>query len=118
MQRGAALFIATFGLGCVLQTAGPPDLHCLDMRYENKVQMLALLRIANVGGLVTDWTGDPLPRACVGLFSDAAEPKLIESVSVGRDGRFSFGDVPDGDYRFASSFTGMCPIGVRLRVSV
>ena len=58
----------------------------------------------------------PLENTCVGVFTDTSAPKLIRSVKIRSDGKFSFPDVRPGPYRLAATFPGFCPTSARIQV--
>lgn len=72
---------------------------------------LVLTQSLSLAGSVVDESGAPLAGAKVTLFHQ--QHSRYFTVYTGRDGRFSFGPLPAGDYGLVASSPGLMPAHVR-----
>jgi Carboxypeptidase regulatory-like domain len=89
---------------------------CKNLSYENRNQTdYGPLRVAAVRGVVKDAQGVPIPKACVGVFTEAGH-KLVAATQSGGAGQFELNDIPDGAYRLVAKYEGFSPANAKLRM--
>jgi hypothetical protein len=89
---------------------------CKNQSYENRNQTdYGPLRVASVRGVVKDPQGVSIPKACIGVFSEAAH-KLVATTQTDDRGKFEFNDIPDGAYRLVAKYEGFSPANAKLRI--
>jgi hypothetical protein len=90
---------------------------CKEMTYENRNQIdYGPLKVAGIRGTVQDWTGVPIPKACVGVFTEA-DQKLIAVARTDDSGNFELKGIPDGEYRLVGKYDGFCPANAKLQIT-
>src|SRR5260370_3570509 len=107
-RRGTSVAICCLASGLV--TASPETgSACKNLTYENRNQTdYGPLQVTAVRGIAKDADGVPIPRACVGVFTEAGH-KLIATTQTNDGGRFELNDIPDGDYRLVAQYDGFSP---------
>jgi hypothetical protein len=89
---------------------------CKDLSYASRNQTdYGPLRVAAVRGIAKDAQGVAIPRACVGVFTEA-DHKLVASTQTDDSGNFELKDIPAGDYRLVAKYEGFSPANAKLRV--
>ncbi len=68
-----------------------------------------VLTLAKVCGEITDSMGADIANARVLLMPSNEEGKVLEQTASGRDGRFTFSERPEGDYRLLIKSPGFRP---------
>jgi Carboxypeptidase regulatory-like domain len=101
-----------------LTSSNPPVAQtCAEMAYENRNQVdYGPLQLGGVRGIVQDFQGADIPKACVGIFTDVGH-NLVEMSETDDRGRFSAEKVPKGVYRLVVKYPGFCPAKARVRIS-
>jgi hypothetical protein len=117
-----AVVVALLGLSASAQHRVEP---CELIKYENKNQVDARrLSVSKVSGRVAVEVGELgasaieaglVSGACVVLFTER-EHQLVANATADREGRFTFGAVPEGDYRLIVRADPLCLANVLLRV--
>ena len=101
-----------------LPNSSPPLAQtCAEMAYENRNQVdYGPLQLGSVRGIAQDFQGVEIPRACVGIFTDA-DHKLVATGETDDHGRFVLSGVPKGVYRLVVKYPGFCPANALVRIS-
>ena len=90
---------------------------CAEMVYEHRNQVdYGPLQLGTVRGIAQDNQGEKIPKACVGVFTEA-DHKLVATRETDDKGRFALEKVPKGVYRLVIKYPGFCPANVRIQVS-
>ena len=111
--RGLAICWLSFGL---LSTAEETRDTCKNLSYENRNQTdYGPLHVAAVRGVAKDAQGVVIPRACVGVFTEAGH-KLVATTQTDDDGQFELNDIPDGSYRLIAKYEGFSTANAKLRI--
>ena len=112
-RRGLAICYLAFGL---LKAAEEPGAACKNLSYENSNQTdYGPLHVAAVRGVAKDAQSVVIPKACVGLFTEAGH-KLVASTQTNDDGQFELNDIPDGAYRLIAKYGGLATANAKLRI--
>ena len=75
------------------------------------------LHVAAVRGVAKDAQGIVIPKACVGVFTEAGH-KLVATTQTDNDGRFELNDIPDGAYRLIAKYEGFSTANAKLRIEL
>jgi len=75
----------------------------------------APLNLRDLQGRVVGLGGEPMPRAVVTLFTEAAHSPVATVTSDG-EGKFRFGKVEKGFYRVVARVEGLCPANVPVKL--
>jgi hypothetical protein len=111
--RGLAICCLSFGL---LSAAEETGATCKNLSYENRNQIdYGPLHVAAVRGVAKDAQSVVIPRACVGVFTEAGH-KLVAATQTDDDGQFELNDIPDGAYRLIAKYEGFSTANAKLRV--
>jgi hypothetical protein len=111
--KSVAIFCLAFWLLAARQASGAA---CKNMSYENRNQTdYGVLQVATVRGVVKDAQGVSIPKACVGIFTEAGH-KLVATTQSDDGGQFEFNDIPDGGYRLVAKYEGFSPANAKLRI--
>jgi Carboxypeptidase regulatory-like domain len=110
-RTGAGLCCLSLCLAAVGQAADPP---CGDLTYENRNQTdYGPLHVPGIRGIAQDAKGGPIPKACVGVFTEVGH-KLIAVTQANGTGRFELKNIPDGEYRLVTKYEGFCPANAKV----
>jgi hypothetical protein len=92
---------------------------CRSLEYENQNQTDYALKLRRVEGIAEDTQSppSPVPRTCVGLFTEDGR-KLVTTVESDRDGKFAFGTIQAGKYRLVAKQPGLGVANVILEVGM
>jgi hypothetical protein len=71
--------------------------------------------VAAVRGVAKDAQGVVIPKACVGVFTEAGH-KLVATTQTDDDGQFELNDIPDGAYRLIAKYVGLSTANAKLRI--
>jgi hypothetical protein len=71
--------------------------------------------VAAVRGVAKDAQGVVIPKACVGVFTEAGH-KLVATTQTDDDGQFELNDIPDGAYRLIAKYEGLSTANAKLRI--
>ena len=89
---------------------------CRDLTYESRNQTdYGPLLVASIRGTAQDAQGGPIPKTCVGVFTET-DHRLIAVTRTDAGGRFELKGIPDGDYRLVAKYEGFCPANAKLHV--
>ena len=90
---------------------------CRSLEYQNENQIDNMLKLRRIQGTVVDmeFPPSPVPRTCMGLFTDS-DRKLVTAVESDRYGAFAFGPVQPGRYRLVAEQPGLGVANVILQV--
>ena len=90
---------------------------CRSLEYQNQNQIDYGLKLRRIEGTVVDIQPppSPVPRTCVGLFTEDGR-KLVTTVESDRDGAFAFGTIQPGKYRLIAKQPGLGVANVMLEV--
>ena len=111
--RGLAICCLSFGL---LSAAEETGAACKNLSYENRNQTdYGPLHVAAVRGVAKDAQGVVIPKACVGVFTEASR-KLVATTQTDDDGQFELNDIPDGAYRLIAKYQGFSTANAKLRI--
>ena len=115
MRCGRGLTICCFAFG-LLRAAEETGAICKNFSYENRNQTdYGPLHVAAVRGVAKDAQGVAIPKACVGVFTEAGH-KLVATTQTDNDGQFELNDIPDGAYRLIAKYEGFSPANAKLRI--
>ena len=115
MRRGRGLAICCLSFG-LLSAAEETGTACKSLSYENRNQTdYGPLHVAAVRGVAKDAQGVVIPKACVGVFTEAGH-KLVATTQTDDDGQFELNDIPDGAYRLIAKYEGFSTANVKLRI--
>jgi hypothetical protein len=90
---------------------------CKEMAFSNENQVeTVLIKVGYLSGRVIDPNGEVIPKACVGIFTEA-DHKLLEYAQADDNGNFQLGDLPSGDYRMVGQSPGFCTANRRIRIN-
>jgi hypothetical protein len=105
-------------LFCSLQCAGAQEPPCkATMTYENHNQVDPKpLKLHGINGRTNDEQGMPIPRVCVGIYSEK-DHKLVATTETAEDGHFALGKLPPGRYRLVAKHEVLCSANVPLIVT-
>jgi hypothetical protein len=111
-----AICATIFCLALALMSASQETSACKDLSYANGNQIdYGPLQVTAVRGTAKDAQGVPVPRACVGIFTEASH-KLVASTQTNGIGGFELKDAPIGDYRLVAKYEGFSPANAKVRV--
>ena len=111
--RGLAICCLLFGL---LSAAEETGAACKNLSYENRNQTdYGPLHVAAVRGVAKDAQGVVMPKARVGVFTEAGH-KLVAATQTDDDGQFELNDIPDGAYRLIAKYEGFSTANAKLRI--
>src|SRR6516165_8064005 len=111
--RGVSICCLAFGL---VRAAEEPGSACKDLSYENRNQTdYGPLHVAAVRGVAKDAQGVVIPKACVGVFTEAGH-KLVAATQTDDGGQFELNDIPDGAYRLIAKYEGLSTANAKLRI--
>jgi len=86
------------------------------MSYESHNQIDPKpLRLKTIRGAAMDEQGVAVWNLCIALFAEK-DHKLIVSIRVAEDGRFTLKDIPPGEYRLVAKSPGFCTANVPVHV--
>jgi hypothetical protein len=116
MKRHVA-FAMFFCITVHLATVGWADeTACKNLTYESRNQTdYGPLVVTVVRGTVQDAEGGPIPKACVGVFTEA-DHKLVAFTGTDDRGKFELNGLHDGEYRLVAKYEGFCPANAKLRI--
>jgi Carboxypeptidase regulatory-like domain len=115
MRRGRVLAICCLAFGLLRAAEETGDV-CKNLSYENRNQTdYGPLHVSAVRGVAKDAQGVVIPKACVGVFTEA-DHKLVATALTNNDGRFELNDIPDGTYRLIAKYEGFSTANAKLRV--
>lgn len=112
-QTGAGICCLALGLAVL----GPAtEITCKNLTYESRNQTdYGPLRVASIRGIAQDPQGVPIPKACIGAFTET-DHKLIAVTQTDDSGKFELKGIPDGEYRLVAKYEGFCPANAKLRI--
>jgi hypothetical protein len=117
MRRGRGLAICCLAFG-LLRAADETGSACKNLSYENRNQTdYGPLHVAAVRGVAKDTQGVVIPKACVGVFTEASH-KLVATTQTDNDGRFELNGIPDGAYRLIAKYEGFSTANAKLRIEL
>lgn len=113
LRRVCLAFVAAVPL---LQAAPQSD-GCSDMAYEdhNQIDYVVSTKTGTLRGVVVDFGSDPVPKACVGIFTEDAHALLAKAES-NDEGEFAMPRLVKGSYRIVVRYPGFCAANAILRV--
>ena len=115
MRRGRVLAICCLSFG-LLRAAEETGSACKNLSYENRNQTdYGPLHVAAVRGVAKDAQGVVIPKACVGVFTEAGH-KLVAATQTDDGGQFELNDIPDGAYRLIAKYEGLSTANAKLRI--
>ena len=115
MSRVRGLAICGLAIG-LLRGAEETGGGCKNLSYENRNQAdYGPLHVAAVRGVAKDAQGVVIPKACVGVFTEAGH-KLVATTQSDDDGQFELNDIPDGAYRLIAKYEGLSTANAKLRI--
>jgi hypothetical protein len=102
--------------GGTIQLSSVLDENCRTLQYEHHNQVdYGPLKVRGIGGIATDKEAVPVPRTCIGVFTEP-DHRLISSAETEDDGSFSFGKLKPGKYRLVAKYDGFGVANVLLEV--
>jgi hypothetical protein len=102
-----------FGL---LRAAEETGAACNNLSYENRNQTdYGPLHVATVRGVAKDAQGVVIPKACVGVFTEAGH-KLVATTQTDDGGQFELNHIPDGAYRLIAKYEGFSTANAKLQI--
>jgi Carboxypeptidase regulatory-like domain len=115
MRRGTGVTICCLAFG-LLAASEETGATCKNLKYENRNQTdYGPLQVAAVRGIAKDAQGVAIPKACVGVFTEAGH-KLVATTQTDDGGHFELNDIPEGDYRLVAKYEGFSPANAKLRI--
>ncbi len=112
-QIGAGVCLLGLSFGAVVQAAGD---QCKSLTYESHNQIdYGPIIVNSIRGVAQDAQGVPIPKACVGVFTET-EHKLLAVAETDDGGRFELTVIPRGEYRLVAKYEGFCPVNAKLRI--
>jgi hypothetical protein len=113
--RGLAICCLAFG---ILRAAEETGGSCKNLSYEDRNQNdYGPLYVAAIRGVAKDAQGVVIPKACVGVFTEAGH-KLVATTQTDNDGRFELNDIPEGAYRLVAKYEGFSTANAKLRIEL
>ena len=88
-----------------------------DVKYENYnfIEPEALT-VCDLKGQVTNQKSDPIPQACLGVYTEA-ERKLIASTTSDENGNYKFDKIRPGQYRLIVFSHGYCTANAKIIIA-
>jgi hypothetical protein len=115
MRWGRGLVICCFAF-VLLTAAEETGAVCKNFSYENRNQAdYGPLHVAAIRGVAKDAQGVAIPKACVGVFTEAGH-KLVATAQTDNNGQFELNDIPDGAYRLIAKYGGLSTANAKLRI--
>ena len=112
-KTGVGICRLVLGLAAVGQAT---EITCKDLTYESRNQTdYGPLVVAAIRGVAQDAEGGPIPKACVGVFTET-DHKLLAVTQTDDGGKFGLNGIPDGEYRLVAKYDGFCPANAKLRI--
>src|SRR5229473_6005194 len=100
-RTGAVFCCFAFAL---VATAQEIQTACKDLSYENRNQTdYGPLRVTTVRGTTKDAQSIPIPKVCVGVFTEA-DHKLIAAAQTDESGHFELKGISRGEYRLVARY--------------
>jgi len=113
MRRGLAICCLSFAL---LRAAEEIGAACKNLSYENRNQTdYGPLHVGTVRGVAKDAQGVVIPKACVGVFTEAGH-KLVATTQTDDGGQFELNHIPDGAYRLIAKYEGFSTANAKLQI--